>query len=151
MFKPFSLFFHIEILFEFPSDFVFPYMTCILLIFFTGARLWTNKLVVKKISSYPLRFLYILRTADTKVLRCIGYLTFMKIHIHQIIIVNSSPCTTTKLSKLLASSLIALETKDKRYCEKYYERSGKDFFRSVANSGEVVNKLMLRVFRQRFK
>ena len=33
------------------------------------------------------------------------------------------------------------------YCEKVYERSGKNFFWSIKNSGEVLNKLKLRGFR----
>ena len=33
------------------------------------------------------------------------------------------------------------------YCEKVYERSGKNFFGSIKNSGEVINKLKLRGFR----
>ena len=34
-----------------------------------------------------------------------------------------------------------------RYCEKVYGRSGKNFFWSIKNSGEVINKLRLRGFR----
>ena len=35
----------------------------------------------------------------------------------------------------------------KRYCEKVYERSGKNLFWSIKNSGEVLNKLKSRGFR----
>ena len=45
-------------------------------------------------------------------------------------IANSSSCTTTELSKLLTSCLTAV-----------YERSGKNLFWSIKNSGEVLNKL----------
>ena len=62
-------------------------------------------------------------------------------------IANSSSCTTTELSKLLTSCLIAVKTHVRRYCEKVYERSGIDFFWSITNSGEVINKLKLRGFR----
>ena len=34
-----------------------------------------------------------------------------------------------------------------RYCEKVYERSGKNLFWSIKNSGEVLNKLKSRGFR----
>ncbi|MEW8512930.1 MAG: hypothetical protein AB2608_19005 [Candidatus Thiodiazotropha sp.] len=62
-------------------------------------------------------------------------------------IANSSSCTTTELSKLLTSCLTAVKTHVIRYCEKVYERSGKNFFWSIKNSGEVINKLKLRGFR----
>ena len=55
-------------------------------------------------------------------------------------IANSSSCTTTELSKLLTSYLTAVKNHVIRYCEKVYERSGK-------NSGEVLNKLKSRGFR----
>ena len=56
-------------------------------------------------------------------------------------IANSSSCTTTELSKLLASCLTAVKNHVIRYCEKVYERSGKNLFWSIKNSGEVLNKL----------
>ena len=37
--------------------------------------------------------------------------------------------------------------KSLRYCEKVYERSGKNLFWSIKNSGEVLNKLKSRGFR----
>ena len=61
-------------------------------------------------------------------------------------IANSSPCTTTKLSKLLTSCLTAVKNHVIRYCEKVYDRSSKDFW-SVKHSGEVPNKLKSRGFR----
>ena len=62
-------------------------------------------------------------------------------------IANSSSCTTTVLSKLLTSCLTSVKTHVIRFCEKVYERSGKNFFWSIKNSGEVINKLKLRGFR----
>ena len=56
-------------------------------------------------------------------------------------IANSSSCTTTELSKLLTSCLTAVKNHVIRYCEKVYERSGKNLFWSITNSGEVLNKL----------
>ena len=41
-------------------------------------------------------------------------------------IANSSSCTTTELSKLLTSCLTAVKNHVIRYCEKVYERSGKN-------------------------
>ena len=61
-------------------------------------------------------------------------------------IANSSSCTTTELSKLLTSCLTAVKNHVIRYCEKVYERSGKNLFWSIKNSGEVLNKLRSRGF-----
>ena len=52
-------------------------------------------------------------------------------------IANSSSCTTTELSKLLTSCLTAHVI---RYCETVYE----NWFWSIKNSGEVLNKLKCR-------
>ena len=62
-------------------------------------------------------------------------------------IANSSSCITTELSKLLTSCLTAVKNHVIRYCEKVYERSGKNLFWSIKNSGEVLNKLKSRGFR----
>ena len=50
-------------------------------------------------------------------------------------------CTTTKLSKLLTSCLTTIKNHVIKYCEKVYERSGKNLFWSIKNSCEVLNKL----------
>ena len=63
-------------------------------------------------------------------------------------IANSSSCTTTELSKLLISCLTAYCLSHViRYCETVYETSNKNWFWSIINSGEVLNKLMLKGFR----
>ena len=62
-------------------------------------------------------------------------------------IANSSSCTTTELSKLLTPCLTAVKNHVIRCCEKVYERSGKNLFWSIKNSGEVLNKLNSRGFR----
>ena len=59
-------------------------------------------------------------------------------------IANSSSCTTTELSKLLTSCLTAVKNHVIRYCEKVYERSGKNLFWSFKTSDEVLNKLKSR-------
>ena len=43
---------------------------------------------------------------------------------------------TTELSKLLTSCLTAVKKHVIKYCEKVYERSGKNLFWSINNSGE---------------
>ena len=62
-------------------------------------------------------------------------------------IANSSSCTTTELSKLLTSCLTTIKKHVIRYCEKVYERSGKNLFWSIKNSCEVLNKLKSLGFR----
>ena len=62
-------------------------------------------------------------------------------------IANSSSCTTTELSKLLTSCLTTIKNHVIKYCEKVYERSGKNPFWSIKNSSEVLNKLKSRGFR----
>ena len=61
-------------------------------------------------------------------------------------IANSSSCTTTEISKSLTSCLTAVKDHVIRYCEKVYERSGKNLFWSIKNSGEVLTKLKSRGF-----
>ena len=43
-------------------------------------------------------------------------------------IANSSSCTTTELSKLLTFCLTTIKKHVIKYCEKVYERSGKNLF-----------------------
>ena len=59
---------------------------------------------------------------------------------------NSSACTTTELSKFLTSCLAATKIHVIRYCEKLYERSGKNCFGRQENSSEVLDKLKFRGF-----
>ena len=61
-------------------------------------------------------------------------------------IANSSSCTTTELSKLLTSCLTAVKKHVIKYCEKVYERSGKNLFWSIKNSGGILDKLKARGF-----
>ena len=61
-------------------------------------------------------------------------------------IANSSSCTTTELSKLLTSCLTAVKKHVIKYCEKVYERSGKNLFWSIKNLGEILDKLKAREF-----
>ena len=52
----------------------------------------------------------------------------------------------TRLSKLLTSCLTAVKKHVIKYCEKVYERSGKNLFWSIKNSGEILDKLKARDF-----
>ena len=56
-------------------------------------------------------------------------------------IANSSACTTSELSILLISCLIAIKTHVIKYCSTVYERNGKNSFWSIKNSSEILNKL----------
>ena len=62
-------------------------------------------------------------------------------------IANSSACTTTELSFLLTSCLIAIKNHVIKYCTTVYERNGKKLFWSVKNSVEILNKLKSRGFQ----
>ena len=53
----------------------------------------------------------------------------------------SSKCTTTKLSVLLTTALTTIKELVINYCNKVYENSGVNYFWSVKNSGEVLDKL----------
>ena len=59
---------------------------------------------------------------------------------------NSSSCRTTELSKLLTSCLTTIKNHVTKYCEKVFERSGKNLFWSIINTCEVLNKLKSRGF-----
>ena len=80
-------------------------------------------------------------------LHSIGYLNCTKNHIRARFIANSSSCTTTELTKLLTFCLTTIKNHVIKYCEKVYERSGKNLFWSIKNSCEVLNKLKSRGFR----
>ena len=75
------------------------------------------------------------------------YLNYIKKkHIRLDFIANSSSCATTELSKLLTSCLTTIKNHVIKYCEKVYERSGKNLFWSIKNSCTVLNKLKSRGF-----
>ena len=62
-------------------------------------------------------------------------------------IANSSSYTTTELSKLLTTRLTAIKKHVIKYCDKVFERSGRNLFWSIKNSNEILNKLKSRQFR----
>ena len=53
----------------------------------------------------------------------------------------------TELLTLLTSCLTTIKNHVIKYCEKVYERSGKNLFWSIKNSCEILNKLRSRGFR----
>ena len=87
-----------------------------------------------------------LKKIKTKFLRCTGYLNSIKKTYKARFIANSSSCTTTELSKLLTTCLTAVKKHVIKYCEKVYERSCKNLFWSIKNSGEILDKLKARDF-----
>ena len=60
------------------------------------------------------------------------------------LIAKSSSCTTTKLSKCLTSCFTVTRKDVIKYCDKFYDRSGKNLFSSIKNSNEVLNKMKPR-------
>ena len=86
-----------------------------------------------------------LKKTKTRFLRCTGYLNSLKTYKARFI-ANSSSCTTTELSKLLTSCLTAVKKHVIKYCKKVYERSGKNLFWYIKNSGEILDKLKTRDF-----
>ena len=62
-------------------------------------------------------------------------------------IANSSSCTTTSLSKVLTSCRTAIKNHWIKYCEKTYEREGINYFWSIKNSTDILNKLKTKGFQ----
>ena len=65
----------------------------------------------------------------------------------QMHVFNDSSCTTTSLSKVLTSCLTAIKNHWIKYCEKTYEREGINYFWSIKNSNEILNKLKTNGFQ----
>ena len=80
-------------------------------------------------------------------IRYIGYRNFINDLIKLIIIANSSSCTTTVLSKLLTSCLTAVKQYWIRYYDTVYERDGINYFWSIKNSKDVLNKFKSKNFQ----
>ena len=62
-------------------------------------------------------------------------------------IANSSSCTTTVLSKLLTSCLTAVKKHWIRYYATVYERDGINYFWSIKNCNDVLNKFKFKNFQ----
>ena len=68
-----------------------------------------------------------LKKIKTKFLRCTGYLNSIKTYKARFI-ANSSPCTTTELSKLLISCLTAVENMLSSIVKSYMRDLVKNYF-----------------------
>ena len=66
---------------------------------------------------------------------------------HRSFIANSSSCTTTVLSKLLTLCLITVKKHWIRYYDTVYERDGINYFWSIKNSNEILNKFKSKNFQ----
>ena len=86
-----------------------------------------------------------LKKIKTKFLRCTGYLISIK-NIKQDLLLILVLVRQQVFSKLLTSCLTAVKKHVIKYCEKVYERSGKNLFWSIKNSGEIIDKLKARDF-----
>ena len=62
-------------------------------------------------------------------------------------IADSSSCTTTVLSELLTLCLTAVKTHWIRYYDTVYERDGINYFWSIKNSNDVLNKYKSKQFQ----
>ena len=82
-----------------------------------------------------------LRNAKTGFLRCIGYPSFIKDRIKLGSLQILALVQLQNFQKLLTSCLTAIKAKVIKYCETVYERSGKNMFWPIKNSGEVLSKL----------
>ena len=60
---------------------------------------------------------------------------------------NSSHCSTTILSKHITSALTAVKDHAIKYSETAFSNSNVDYFLSIKNSSEVIEKLRLRNFQ----
>ena len=71
---------------------------------------------------------------------------FQKDPISHVLLLTSS-YTTTELSKILTSCLLAIKNHVIKYCETVLQRNGTNLFWSVKNSGEIPNKLKSKGFQ----
>ena len=76
----------------------------------------------------------LVKKIKTKFLRCTAYLNSIKNPKKQDLMLI---LVTTEFAKLLTSCLKAVKKHVIKYCEKVYERSGKNLFWSIKNSSEI--------------
>ena len=76
-----------------------------------------------------------------------GYLNFIKHPLsHVLLLLLVHVLLRTALSVILTSCLTAIKKHVMKYCETVYERSSKNLFWSIKNSGENLNKLKSKGF-----
>ena len=80
-------------------------------------------------------------------LHFIGCQSYIKILINHRFISNSSHCSTTILSKHITSALTAVKDHVIKYSETAFSNSNVNYFWSIKNSSEVIEKLRLRNFQ----
>ena len=86
-----------------------------------------------------------LMKTNTKFLRCTGYLNSIKNPIKQDLLLI--PVLVRPQNFLNCyPHVLQLLTHVIKYCRKVYERSGKNLFWSINNSGEILDKLKARDF-----
>ena len=79
-------------------------------------------------------------------LHSIGYLNYTNNHIRFDLLLILPRSRLPNYKKLLAFCLPNIKNHVIKYCEKVYERSGKNLFWSFKNSCEILNKLKSRGF-----
>ena len=95
----------------------------------------------------PPGLLKVLMKTKRSFLHSIGYLNYTNNHIRHDLLLILTHARLPKYQKLLTSCLTTIKNHVIKYCEKAYERSGKNLFWSMKNSCEVLNKLKSRGFR----
>ena len=70
-----------------------------------------------------------------------------RLGLYRVFISNSSHCSTTILSKHITSALTAVKDHVMKYSETAFSNSNVNYFWSIKNSSEVIEKLRLRNFR----
>ena len=81
------------------------------------------------------------------ILRYIGYRNFINDLIKHVSLLILVSCTTTVLSKLLTSCLTAIKKHWIRYYDTVYERDGINYFWSIKNSNDILNKFKSKNFQ----
>ena len=79
-----------------------------------------------------------LKKIKTKFLRCTGHLNSIKNHVKQDLLLI---LVLVRQQNFLNCKPRVLKKRVYKYCEKVYERSGKNLFWSIKNSGEILDKL----------
>ena len=80
-------------------------------------------------------------------LRFIGCQNFTNVLINRVFISNSSLCSTTILSKHIASALTAVKDHVMKFSKTAFSNSNVSYFWSIKNSSEVIEKLRLHNFQ----
>ena len=95
----------------------------------------------------PPGMLLVLMKTNRSFLHYIGYLNCTNNHIRHDLLLILAHARLPNYQNLLTSRLTTIKNHIIKYCEKVYERSGKNLFWSIKNSCEVLNKLKSRGFR----